>query len=163
MLTLPQIVERPAVAYIAIKAHVSLPFDDKIADILDRLFGFLKDNDLREAGPVFFKHNFVAMPHIEMEFGVPVDRTIPVEGDFVSGYLPAGRYGEVSYFGPYDDLITVNGMLIGWARHVGWTFDARQETHGEWFSNRLEIYHNSPAEEPDPQKLHTTVSIKLKD
>jgi effector-binding domain-containing protein len=163
VLTLPKIVERPALAYLAIKAHVSLPFDDKIPQILDRLFGFLKTNDLRETGPVFFKHNVVAMPDIEMEFGVPVDRTIAVEGDFVSGYLPAGRYGEVTYFGPYDDLVTVNGVLIGWAHHVGWTFDAREQANGEWFSNRLEIYHNSPAEEPDPQKLQTTVSIKLKD
>lgn len=163
MLTLPNIVERPALAYVAIKAHVTLPFDQEIPGIMERLFGFLKENGLREAGPVFFKHNLVAMPDIEMEFGVPVDRTIAVDGDFVSGHLPAGRYGEVTYYGPYDDLITVNGVLIGWARHVGWMFDAREEAQGEWFSSRLEIYHNSPAEEPDPKKLQTTVSIKLKD
>ena len=125
--------------------------------------GFLKDNHLREAGPVFFKHNLVAMPDLEMEFGVPVDRTIAVDGEFVSGVLPAGRYAEVTYLGPYDNLIAVNGMLIDWARNAGWTFDAREEVGGTWFANRLEIYHNSPAEQPDPNQLQTTVSIKLKD
>lgn|SRR5512138_139136 len=163
MLTLPKIVDRPASAYVAIKTWVTLPFDDKVPEILDRLFGFLKDNHLREAGPVFFKHNLVAMPDLEMEFGVPVDRTIAVDGEFVSGQLPAGRYAEVTYLGPYDNLIAVNGMLIDWARNAGWTFDAREEVGGTWFANRLEIYHNSPAEQPDPNQLQTTVSIKLKD
>lgn len=163
MLTVPKIVERSSCAYVAIKKWVTLPFDDEIPEILDRLFGFLKDNDLREAGPVFFKHNLVAMPDLEMEFGVPVDRAIAVAGDFVSGVLPAGRYAEVTYFGPYDQLISVNGMLIDWSRNAGWQFDAREEANGEWFANRLEIYHNSPAEQPDPNKLETTVSIKLKD
>lgn len=161
MLTLPKIVDRPAVAYVAVKARVTLPFDDEIPNIMDRLFGFLKDNGLREAGPVFFKHNVVAMPDIEMEFGVPVDRPIAVNGDFVSGHLPAGRYAEVTYFGPYDDLIGVNGILIDWARNAGWTFDARQQVGGEWFANRLEIIHNNPAE--DSTKWETTVSIKLRD
>ena len=163
MLTLPKIVDRPTLAYVAIKAHVTAPFDDKIPDILDRLFRYLKDNNLREIGQVFFRYTRVAMPHLEMEFGVPVDRTIATNGDYVTGSLPAGRYGEVTYFGPYDDLVTVNGILIAWAQHVGWTFDARQDPEGEWFANRLEIYHNSPATEPDPAKLQTTVSINLKD
>lgn len=98
-----------------------------------------------------------------MEFGVPVERVVEAPAEFVSGMLPAGRYAEVTYYGPYDDLITVNGVLIGWAHHAGLVFDAREQPDGEWFAHRAEIYHNSPAEEPDPQQWQTTVTIKLRD
>lgn len=163
MLTLPKVTDRNATPYVAVKAVVDLPFDDQIPDIMERLFGYLKKNDLEATGPVFFKHNIIAMPTIHMEFGVPVDRAPDTEDGIVSGVLPAGRYAEIIYFGPYDDLITVNGVLIGWARHAGLVFDAREVADGEWFANRLEVYHNSPEEEPDPQKWQTTVTIKLKD
>lgn len=163
MLTLPRVVERPATPYIAVPARVRLPFDKEIPDILQRLFSHLRATGLQEAGPIFFKHNLIAMPDIEMEFGVPVDRLVDAPAGFVSGVLPAGRYAEVTYYGPYDDLITVNGVLIGWARQAGLVFDARVQADGEWFENRSEIYHNSPDEEPDPGKWQTTVSIKLAD
>lgn len=168
MLTLPEVVERPAVPYIALKQTVSLPFDDEIPAILARLAAHLQERRLVAAGPVFFKHNVVDMPRLEMEFGVPLEQAVDLEGgeaegDFTSGILPAGRYAEITYLGPYDDLIAVNGVLIGWARHAGLEFDSRQQADGEWFAHRSEIYHNSPEEEPDPQKLRTTVTIRLKD
>lgn len=162
MLTLPKVVERPASPYVAVKAQVTLPFDDEIPAILGRLFSYLRQNRLEGTGQVFFKHNVVDMPHIEMEFGVPVEQVVEVPEGFVSGVLPAGRYAEITYFGPYDDLITVNAVLIGWARLAGLVFDSRQQADGEWFAHRTEICHNSP-EEPDPQKWQTTVAIKLKE
>ncbi|MEY9199951.1 effector-binding domain-containing protein [Sinorhizobium fredii] len=162
MLTLPTIVERAAVSYVAVKKQVALPFDNEVPAILSELFAFVAMHQL-EAGAVFFKHNVIVMPEIEMEFAVPVDRLVRGQGSIVSGTLPAGRYAEVTYFGPYDDLLTVNGVLIGWALHAGIVFDSHQVGAGEWFAARSEIYHNSPAEEPNPQRLKTTVSIKLKD
>ncbi|AKC87074.1 GyrI-like domain-containing protein [Pseudoxanthomonas suwonensis] len=163
MLTLPEVVERPATPYLALKKQVTLPFDAEIPAILDRLFSYLHTNGLQPAGPVFFKHNVVDMPRLEMEFGVPLEHPVDADGDFTSGVLPAGRYAEITYFGPYDDLIAVNGVLIGWARHAGLAFDSRQQADGEWFAHRSEIYHNSPDEELDSRNLRTTVTIKLKD
>lgn len=163
MLTLPKVTDRKATPYVAVKAVVNLPFDDHIPGIMEKLFGYMKENHLEETGPVFFKHNIVAMPTIEMEFGVPVNRAQGSQDDIVSGVLPAGRYAEITYYGPYDDLVTVNGVLIGWARQAGLIFDAQEVANGEWFASRLEVYHNSPEEEPDPQKWQTTVTIKLKD
>lgn len=61
MLTLPRVVERPASPYIAVKARVTLPFDAEIPGILARLFAYLHENGLQEAGPVFFKHNVIDM------------------------------------------------------------------------------------------------------
>ena len=118
---------------------------------------------LEAAGPVFFKHNVIDMPYLQMEFGVPLAHPVEAGGEFTSGALPAGRYAEITYTGPYDDLITVNGVLIGWARHAGLVFDSRPQPDGEWFAHRSEILHNNPAAEPDPAKLRTTVTIKLRE
>lgn len=163
MLTLPRIVKRPETRYLALKRDVTLPFDDEIPAIMEKLLSRLRAHDLEPAGPVFFKHNVVAMPLIEMEFGVPIERALPSDGDYVSGKLPAGRYAEVTYKGPYDDLIEVNGVLIGWARHACHEFDATPVDRGEWFANRLEIYHTDPTDDIRSASSRTTVSIKLKD
>lgn len=163
MLTLPRIVERPATPYLALKKHVTLPFDDEIPAILAQLDACLRQHQLEPTGPVFFKHNVVDMPRLEMEFGVPLAHPVDAEGEFTSGMLPAGRHAEITYTGPYDDLIVVNAVLIAWARYTGLVFDSRHQADGEWFAHRSEILHNSPAEQPDPHKLRTTVTIKLRD
>ena len=163
MLTLPQVVLRPATPYFALKQEVDLPFDDEVPAILGRLFERIQALGLRPAGPVFFKHNVVDMPRLEMEFGVPLEEAVEADGDFTSGVLPAGRHVELTLVGPYDGLLTANEVLIGWARHCSLEFDSRHQPDGEWFAHRSEIYHNSPDEEPDPSRLRTTVTIKLKD
>ncbi|KQW75755.1 hypothetical protein ASC89_22770 [Devosia sp. Root413D1] len=163
MLTLPRIVDRPETPYFALKRTVTLPFEAEIPSIMATLRSRLDTQSVVPAGPVFFKHNVVAMPVIEMEFGVPVERLLPAEGDFVTGILPAGRYAEITYKGPYDDLMEVNGLLIIWARELGHSFDARPVGGGEWFANRAEIYHTDPEDDASTASSRTTVSIKLKD
>ncbi|MBL4918263.1 GyrI-like domain-containing protein [Szabonella alba] len=164
MLTLPEITRREVTPYLALRAQVSLPFDDQLPAILDRLFATVAEHGLTISGPLFFKHDLVVMPELEMEFGLPVDRLIdPRAADIVSAELPAGRYAEITWFGRYDPLITVNAVLIGWAAHMGLTFDSWPDGRGERFGCRLEIYHNSPGEEPEPEKWQTTVAIRLKE
>ncbi|WP_439601804.1 GyrI-like domain-containing protein [Devosia sp.] len=163
MLTLPRIIDRPQTPYFALKRTVTLPFDNEIPAIMTTLRLGLETRNIAPAGPVFFKHNVIAMPRIEMEFGVPIERLLPAEGEFVSGILPSGRYAEVTYLGPYDDLMEVNGLLIIWARELGHVFDARPEDGGEWFANRAEIYHTNPEDDTASTASRTTVSIKLKD
>jgi len=163
MLTLPRVVERPEIPYLAVREEVTLPFDDRIPAILGRLFGALGERRIAPAGPLNFKHNLIDMPRIEMEFAVPVARPEVGGGPLVAGVLPAGRYAEITWIGPYDDLIEVNAVLIGWARHCGLDFDMQQEPGGDRFAGRVEIYHNGPDTEPDPAKLETTVAIRLRD
>lgn len=163
MLTLPKIVEHPAKPYAAVRRQVSIPFDEVIGPSIDELFATLKSQGVEADGPIFFKFNIVKMPELEVEFGVRTKGAAKDDGDFVVGTLPAGRYAELDYFGHYDDLMEVTGLLIGWAKHKGIAWDSTQEADGEHFACRLEIYHNSPEEEPDPQKWHTTLRFKLRD
>ncbi|WP_298330455.1 GyrI-like domain-containing protein [Asticcacaulis sp.] len=81
----------------------------------------------------------------------------------IEGILPAGRYVSLAYTGHYDDLLTVNAMLVGWAKETGIIFDAVETSEGDVFAARLEVYHNNPTDEPDPSKWHTTLLFKLED
>lgn len=163
MLSLPCIVEHSATPYVALRKRVTLPFDDEIPGILARLSAYLAQHGLPATGPVFFKHNVVDMPDLEMEFGVALAQPVEADGEFTSGMLPAGRYAEIEYTGAYDDLLVVNAVLIGWARYAGLVFDSRRRPDGEWFAHRSEICHVSPAGTLDLGHLRTTVTIKLRD
>ncbi len=163
MLTLPKIVERPAQPYVAVRQKVDIPFDQHIGSAMGELFATIESQKLQEVGPAFFKYNIVKMPELEIEFGAPVSGQAVAGGRFITGILPAGRYVEMTYFGHYDDLMEVTAILIGWAKHKGLEWDAETHPDGDHFACRLEIYHNSPDEEPDPAKWETTLAFKLKD
>lgn len=163
MLTLPGIVERSAQPYVAIRQRVRIPFGEVVGPVMGELFEAINVKGIQPVGPVFFKYNIVAMPDLEMDFGVPVAAPVVAEGRLVSGTLSAGRYAELTYWGHYDNLTDVNAVLIGWARQRGIVLDATEAPHGEHFAARLEIYHNGPDEEPDPDKWKTTLIIKIKD
>jgi effector-binding domain-containing protein len=164
MLTLPKIVDRKAQPYVALRAE--LPRSE-LAAAVDRQFGALfaglAQRGVAPAGPPFIKYDRVDMERtLELEFGVPVASPVAAEGQMVAGTLPAGRYAVVVYDGPYDDLLDVNAVLIGWASQRGVTWDAQQTPEGDRFACRLETYVTDPREEPDPQRWRTEVAIKVK-
>lgn len=163
MLTLPRIVERPAQPYVAIRHRVRIPFGEVIGSIMGELFDAVNAKGIQPVGPVFFKYDTVAMPDLEIEFGVPVAAAVSAGGRLASGTLPAGRYAELTYWGHYDNLIDVTAMLMGWAWQRGIIWDATEASDGEHFASRLELYHNGPDDEPDPDKWKTTLLIRIKD
>lgn len=162
MLTLPRLIDRPARHYVAIRKKVSIPFDSVIGPTMGALFGAIENQQIRTDGPVFFKYNMIKMPELQIDFGIPVRGDVAAKGELVSGTLPAGRYAELTYFGHYDNLMDVNALMIGWAREKGIAWDATPGVDGDHFAARLEIYHNSPDEEPDPSRWETTLLIKVK-
>ena len=163
MLTLPRIVELPARPYVAVRHKVVIPFDDVIPQIMAQLFGAIEAQKIQSPGEVIFKHEVIDMPRLDMAFGVLLPQPAEATGDLIAGELPAGRYAELTHVGPYDELLEVNAVLIGWAKHKGLQWDVEPRPDGDHFASRLEIYHNGPDDEPDPQKYRTTVSIKLRD
>ena len=164
MLTLPKIVDRQAQPYVALRAE--LPRSE-LAAAVDRQFGSLfaglSERGIDPAGPPFIKYDRVDMGRsLELEFGVPVAAPVTTEGEMVAGELPAGRYGVVVYEGPYDDLLDVNAVLIGWASQRGVAWDAQRTPEGDRYACRLETYVTDPREEPDPKRWRTEVAIKVK-
>lgn len=163
MLTLPRIIEQPARHYVAVRRKVRIPFDADIGPAMGALFGAVAERNIRTTGPAFFKYNIIAMPDLEIDFGMPVAEPVTAEGDLIVGVLPAGRYAETTYFGHYDHLMNVNAILIGWAKEINLAWDATESADGDHFAARMEIYHNSPEEEPDTSRWQTTLMIKVKD
>jgi len=161
MLTLPKIVERGSQPYVAIRERVRIPFNDAVDRAYGELFGWLEANGVTPAGAPFIKYNLIAMPELELEFGVPTAETVAAGGRVVAGALPPGRYAKVTYWGGYDNLMDVNAVLIGWAKEKGLRWDAAESPAGDRFASRLEIYETDPKREPDKNKWQTEVAIKL--
>lgn len=159
----PSIVERAAQPYVALRRQVNIPFGTVATKTMRQLAKELKAQGIRNTGAALFKYNIVKMPELEIEFGFEVDAPATTTGELLAGTLPAGRYAELTFFGPYRHLYKVNGALIDWSRDKGLVFDMHPEADGDHFASRVEFYPNGPDDEPDPEKLKTIVSIRLKD
>ncbi|USX12181.1 GyrI-like domain-containing protein [Oxalobacteraceae bacterium OTU3CAMAD1] len=163
MLTLPQIINRTAQRYIAVRLRVSIPFDDDMGPAFDELFLAFSRAGVEPSGMEFIKFNLIDMPRLEIEVGMTTNAAIPLTGQLVEGELPAGRYVSLTYTGSYADLMDVTAMLIGWAKEKELKWDSHQTLDGEKFACRLEVHDNNPSIEPDPAKLQTTLLFKLAD
>lgn len=165
MLTLPEIVERGPQPYVAVRERVSLGAMKPAVDrALQKLFGWLGANGVEPVGAAFFKYNLIDMGGmLDVEFAVPVAREIDSGGEITAAMLPAGHYAQVKWTGPYDALVDVNAVLVGWAKEKGVRWDTQETPEGDRFAARIEIYENNPAEVEDPKDLVTTVAIKVAD
>ena len=159
----PGIVERAAQPYVAIRRQVNIPFGGVATKTMKEVAEAIKAQGIQGTGAALFKYNIVKMPELEIEFGFETDKPVAPSGELMAGTLPAGRYAELTFFGPYRHLYKVNGALIDWSRDKGLVFDIHHEADGDHFASRVEFYPNGPNDEPDPSKLKTVVSIRLKD
>jgi effector-binding domain-containing protein len=163
MLSLPEIIERAEQPYVAIRQRVTVPFGDAVERAFSELDRWTSARQLETAGAAFIKYNLVAMPHLEVEFGVPTKARVAGDEHVMSGVLPAGKYASIRYQGHYSKLVEVNGVLIGWAEHQKLRLDMSATPAGDAFGCRLEIYETDPATEPDPNQWLTIVAIRLAD
>ena len=158
----PSVVERAAQPYVAIRQQVNIPFGSVATKTMKQVTKAIKTQGIQGTGAAIFKYNIVKMPELEIEFGFETATLQPVSGELMAGTLPAGRYAELTFFGPYRHLYKVNGALIDWSRAQGLVFDLHPEADGDHFASRVEFYPNGPDDEPDRAKLKTVVSIRLK-
>lgn len=159
----PIVVEYAARPYVALRRQVVMPIGKDATETMDRLLGEIEAQGIQGTGAAIFKYNVVKMPELEMEFGFEIQMAQKTTGELIGGILPAGRYAELTFMGPYSYLTKVNGALIDWSRQNGLVFDMHPDTDGDHFVSRVEFFPNGPQDEPDPDKLKTIVAIKLKD
>lgn len=159
----PVVVERAAKPYVAIRRQVNIPFGSVATKTMKQVEKAIKAQHIQGAGAAIFKYNIVVMPALEIEFGFETDKLETPSGELMAGMLPAGRYAELTFIGPYRHLYKVNGALIDWSREKGLVFDMHTEPDGDHFASRVEFYPNGPDDEPDQNKLKTIVAIRLKD
>ena len=159
----PRVVEYTARHYVSLRRQVVMPIAKVATETMDQVALEIDRQGITGTGAAIFRYNVVKMPDLEMEFGFETSSAQSVAGALKAGVLPAGRYAELVYVGPYRHLTKVNGVLIDWSRANDLAFDMRPDGDGDHFASRVEFYPNGPLDEPDEDKLETVVAIKLKD
>ncbi|HUB40069.1 MAG TPA: GyrI-like domain-containing protein [Streptosporangiaceae bacterium] len=159
----PQVSERPAQAYVAVRANVAMEQLPGLADRLGEVFGWLAERDIAPAGPPFFRYHIIDMERqLTVEAGVPVVTAVEGDSSVTAGVLPAGRYATSIHVGHYDGLIGAVDDLLRWAEGQGLEWDKSDAEDGEHWGCRLEIYRTDPAEQPDPATWETQLAFRLK-
>jgi effector-binding domain-containing protein len=162
MMTLPRIVEREETHYAAVAAEVHMPFGEAIGPLMGEAAGYLESAGVKGFGPAVFKYNIIDMPRLEVELGFVTPGPVAGNERVKADVLPAGKYATVTYFGHYDNLERVTGVLIGWGKQTGVEWDSSPGPSGEHFVSRVEIYPNGPDDEPNPEKWETQIYIKVR-
>lgn len=161
MLTLPKIIDRKSQRYVAVRLPVVIPFGEDLDPAFDELFAAFSNARVEPNGMEFIKFNLIDMPRLEIEVGMTTDAALPLSSRMNEGELPAGRFVSLTYTGPYDNLLDVTAMLVGWAKEKALKWDSHDTPKGEQFACRLEVHDNNPSIEADPHKLRTTLLFKL--
>jgi len=165
MMTLPEVTERKAQNYVFVPFTVTMQQMQKPADEgFPQVFDYIARHGLTPVGAAFYNYRRINMSEtLDVEAGIAVERAGPEEGAVKVGTLPGGRFLSVTWHGHPDQLVTVTGMLIGWARLTGQDFDMEEQANGDHFACRLELYESDPAEVPNMDDWVTTLAFKLKD
>ena len=165
MLTLPQILSRPAQAYAFVRFTVRMDEMQKPAEEgFPIVFQTLVDQGIRSIGAPFYNYRRINMAEtLDVEAGVAVERPGSATDRVTFSTLPAGRFVTLRWHGHPDQLEAVTAMLIGWVRLTGRPLDVDERADGDHFACRLELYETDPAEQPDMAQWVTELAFKLKD
>jgi effector-binding domain-containing protein len=160
----PQIVERAAQPYVAVRGLVTMQTFADIADRFPEVFGWLARRGIEATGAPFFRYRVVDMERgMEIEAGVPVASRVDGEDSVYCDVLPAGGYATVTYVGHPAELVDVTASLLAWASKEGLAWDMARTDRGERWASRLEFYKTDPAIEPDMTKWEVELAFKLAD
>lgn len=158
----PRINNRPEQVYMGI--HTIAPFKGMskvIGKLSDAMSIWMEEHEVQPAGPPFLRYHVIDMRgFMDIEFGFPVHRALPDDGEVKAGVLPAGRYASLVYSG---GGISGNRALIEWVRAQGMDFDRWDTAQGDNFRARYETYLTDPKIEPRKSKWEIEVAIKLAD
>ena len=125
---------------------------------------FLDRHGLAAAGVPFIRYRRIDMTGtLDIETGIPVRQVGTANADIGFDMLPAGRYGQLCWTGPYDELLVANTALIAWGKENGIAWAMIPTAHGDIFDCRLERFRVGPTETDDPQQWITEIAIRIAD
>lgn len=91
------------------------------------------------------------MEHLDVEMGFPVLKKLAGRGEIIAAEIPAGRFVECTYKGPYAGMEPVYEDMNKWIAEKGY----------EATGTAYEVYYNSPGEVPESELL-TRIMLPLK-
>lgn len=150
--------------YIAIRTEVKMPdIPTVLPPLIPEVFQWIEKNNLVQTGPCFFRYlAYHSNDQLLVDVGAPVKTQAAGDGRIIAGSFPAAAYVTVKYTGDYKELCYVHMKLESWMKEKG-IKEGAQEIDGRKYGARTEFYITDPAEEPDPAKWQTDVSILLAD
>lgn len=91
------------------------------------------------------------MEHLDVEMGFPVSKQLAGGGEIKAGIIPAGKYAECMYKGPYSEMVPAYDAMNRWISEKGLAATGIS----------YEIYYNSPEEVPESELL-TKIMLPVK-
>ena len=158
----PGIDTRPKQVYMDIRTLA--PFKGMsgvIRKLSDAMNAWIERHNIKPSGPPFLRYHVIDMRgFMDIEFGFPVRKALPDDGQVKAGVLRAGRYASLIYSG---GGIAGNRALIEWVRDQGLDLDRWDTAQGDNFRGRYETYLTDPNVEPRKSRWRIEVAIKLAD
>ena len=164
MLSLPAKNRRKKQPYLAIRSRL---FSRQIAKqaqlFLPEVRNFMEQQGLPATGPSFLRYNTISPTgEMDIEFGHFTDKLYAGGGPVRAGILPSGSFMSVTWTGHFNKLSDVHAMLMGWAKIKGVDWDCASTEAGVFFGCRIDIFHKSMRNEPNPERWQTEVAAMLR-
>jgi len=160
--TEPHIEHRATQPYIAIRLQREMY---KLPIIVPRLIAetaeWLAEKDISHRHTPFIRYHVLGQTS-DFEVGWFVTGQLTGDRRVTSGRLTAGNYATLIYTDA-NKSIEGSTVLIDWAKEQKITWDTWATNSGQAFKSRVEIFHNTPYENPDPTTWRTEVAIKIAD
>ncbi len=123
----------------------------EIGKAYDEIIRYLGEIGELPSGSPFVAYYNMDMEHLDVEMGFPVSKQLKGKGDVNAGTIPAGRYVECLYRGPYQGSVPVYDAINKWI----------SEKHIEATGTVYEYYYNSPEDVPE-EELITKIVFAVK-
>jgi hypothetical protein len=164
MLSLPAKNRRKKQPYLAIRSRLSKRQISKQAQLfLPEVRNFMEEQGVPFTGPSFLRYNTISSTgEMDIEFGHFTDKLYSGSGPVRAGILPAGSFMSLTWIGHYNKLSDVDAMLMGWAEKKGVKWDCALTEAGLFFGCRIDIFHKSVRNEPNPERWETEIAIMLR-
>jgi effector-binding domain-containing protein len=164
-MTEPQIQQRDALPYLAIRSEVTNGVPAVVDRTFPQLFAWLGQHGIEPAGPPFIR--FLEVDNegepLEIEAAVPVANGAQQGDDTVqAATLPAGRYATLIHTGPYHhdevpDLVGAQAALKNWTEQEG-ILTGQPSERGTSLAACVEHYRVGPPMEEDWTKWETELA-----
>jgi effector-binding domain-containing protein len=165
-MTEPQIEQRDALPYLAIRSHLTNGIRTVVDRTFPQLFAWLGQHGVEPAGPPFIR--FREVDHdgepLDIEVAAPISEGAdpPADDTVRADTLPAGRYATLIHNGPYrhddvPDLVDAQAALRSWTEQNG-IITGRPSGRGTQLACCVEHYRIGPPMEQDWTKWETELA-----
>lgn len=166
----PEVVQRPEVAYVAFRDRVPFRgFANHTAAMHAELSRWLQGHPVDTTGPQFLRLHVIDLSdRATVSVAIPVASADvaahAVEDDedprMVADVVPAGRYATLTYV---DHGVKANLALTTWCDAQGFKIERVRDVTGNSFVARLETLLTDPAQEPHVARRQVRLDFKIAD